>query len=392
MCFGVCATEAELKIHLLRYNCRAKNVQPSAVKLPKKGSVVKFRNLKDGEGADLTVIIDIESRLIDINKVINKNRDKTNEVDGEKGINCDEEKDQQFREFMKEKNNTDNISQVHIPQSVCMTFLYYKNNPIGIYKSIKDNIGDSFPDIIYNAIKENMGVVIAGLTKFPRLTTKDKTNFQRSDKCMFCEAEFARLSKQNKQRHHEHHIKGKWDSVKGEWEKGNYLGAACGKCNRAITNKRSKAICLFHNASGYDLPMLMEGLTANKEYIKELKILPKGPNSYYVKFKNASFIDSCSFISAPLGELVELRCRPIKDDPDKVHELLPITSKYISQFFGDEVLQLIYDKHVYPYNLAKNVADLKSIKKWPPKNQFYNILNETNNNKDDVLPGNFSDK
>ena len=82
----------------------------------------------------------------------------------------------------------------------------------------------------------------------------------------------------------------------------------------------------------------MEGLTANKEYIKDISILPKGPNSYYnVKFRNASFIDSCSFISAPLGELVDLRCRPLENEPDKVHEILPITSKFIKQYYGEEV-------------------------------------------------------
>ena len=137
----------------------------------------------------------------------------------------------------------------------------------------------------------------------------------------------------------------------------------------------------------------MEGLTANKEYIKDIEILPKGPNSYYnVKFRNASFIDSCSFISAPLGELVDLRCRPLENEPDKVHEILPITSKYIKQYYGEEVLKKIHGKQVYPYTLAKNVEELKAIKEWPPKSHFFNILNDTNLNKNEVLADDVSDK
>ena len=89
----------------------------------------------------------------------------------------------------------------------------------------------------------------------------------------------------------------------------------------------------MHNMSGYDMPNLLKGLTSNPENIEKIRVLPKGAYSYYnVKFGKASFIDSCSFIPASLGQLVDLKCKNVT--PDKYHETIPLTVDEITRRYG----------------------------------------------------------
>ena len=78
------------------------------------------------------------------------------------------------------------------------------------------------------------------------------------------------------------------------------------------------ASCVMHNAAHYDLNMLMKGLTSDTESIKDITVLPKSNTGYInVKFGNASFIDSCSFIKASLSELIDLKFKNVA--PHELH-------------------------------------------------------------------------
>ena len=198
---------------------------------------------------------------------------------------------------------------------------------------------------------------------------------------------FSSLRNSSKHKHHDHDVFPTFEYservIKGTgkkilWKKvktGNYIGACCISCNTSMTSKRKRAVCYFHNGSNYDLPSLLYGMVSKKSYIKDISILPKGAHSYYnIKFRNASFIDTCSFISASLSELVDLKCAKI--DLNKPEETIPITINRVKQKFGSEVLKYVTRKGVYPYNLCKNVNEMKSVTEYPPKEAFYDVLGE----------------
>ena len=157
----------------MRYNCRGKNVQPSAVKLPIKGSVIKYKNLKDSEGSELTVIIDTESSLLNALEYTKKQKqDLTHD--------SDEETSNEFREFfsIEKDSREDNVTHIHTSQSLGMLFLDYENKPIEYQQYIQDDIGGTFPEIICKSIDQVMKGVSSKLYKDHHLTPEDEKKIQ----------------------------------------------------------------------------------------------------------------------------------------------------------------------------------------------------------------------
>ena len=99
-------------------------------------------------------------------------------------------------------------------------------------------------------------------------------------------------------------------------------------------------------------------------------MLPKGNTGYInVKYKDASVIDSCSFIKASLSELVDLKCKGVP--PLELYKTIPLTIKIIGNKFGQEVIPFLGRKQVYPYTLAKSVQEMESIVDYPDQVAFF---------------------
>ena len=174
---------------------------------------------------------------------------------------------------------------------------------------------------------------------------------------MVCNVLFKDLTNKQKHRHHNHMKKPVFTTEKYKnitvyrCIEGNYIGASCRDCNWKITHKRNNVSVLFHNFSGYDGPLLMSGLVANKNRLKSMNIVPKGATGYHmIQYKNIKMIDSCSFMQGSLSSLVGLLCKNIDpNSPDKTLEkLLPRTVQLVKKSqINNNVIPLLTNKLVW---------------------------------------------
>ena len=271
-----------------------------------------------------------------------------------------------------------------------MLFIDNKNEVLGYHAIIDDDSQYTFPQYLTDKISHYTEKLYGELCTKAYLTDADEQNFRNATHCGRCSKRFVYSKKKkfySKHRHHSHHIHPVFDSTNNKkLIKGNYIEALCNFCNWKVTSKRKMASCVMHNASNYDLPMLMKGLTSDTERIKDVEVLPKGISGYVnVKYKNASFIDSCSFIKASLSELVDLKCKNVP--AEDLHKSIPITVRIVGERFGHEVTKFLGRKQIYPYTIAKNKKDLESILEYPKKDDFFNHLTEKHISEEDYQFG-----
>ena len=256
-----------------------------------------------------------------------------------------------------------------------MLFLNYKKQQLGYHAIIHDKVQDIFPNRLTYLIGKYSREVENELCTEASLTDEEEEGFMKSTRCDRCNKAFVYTKKGGKHRHHCHHTFPIKDA-NGIVLKGNYIGALCNKCNWKASDKRKQASCVMHNATNYDLNMLIKGLTNDVERIKKITVLPKGNTGYInVKYENASFIDSCSFISASLSQLVDLKCKDVP--PHELYKTIPLTVKIIGDKFGQGVTQFLGRKQVYPYTLAKSVQEMESIINYPDQGAFFNHLTDS---------------
>ena len=390
-CFVLTQNENHLKSHLLKGHCFNTYTQPPNVNLPPPGTHIAHTMLRDSEVPDLQVILDTESGLL------------KPEDDDDAAIVNDPDMEEIYQyQFMgvdgkPVKNNK--LIQKHKTISYGSLFLNNKGEDIGYTHHIENDISQTFIDKLITDISEKMSEIEKTKERTAYLTEKDERDFKAATHCLQCNTPFARLSsKGSKHRHHCHdtfatfEFKTRINKTTGKSfterkvKTGNYIGACCRQCNIQMTSKRKRAVCYFHNGSSYDIPNLLSGMVSNSSRIKDIRILPKGAHSYYnVKYKTASFIDTCSFISAPLSELIALKTA--KMDPSHPELTLPITVNRVKERFGEDVIQYLTRKQVYPYNLCKNKEQMKTVKEYPSKEEFYDILSETPITDEDYLHG-----
>ena len=119
---------------------------------------------------------------------------------------------------------------------------------------------------------------------------------------------------------------------------GIYRGAAHFSCNANL--KLSKKIpVIFHNLRGYDSHLLIKEMD---KFDPKISIIPNGLEKY-IAFrisKNLVFIDSMQFINSSQDSLVK--------------NLSGNDFKYLSEEFSGEILELVKQKRVYPYEYMDN--------------------------------------
>ena len=135
---------------------------------------------------------------------------------------------------------------------------------------------------------------------------------------------------------------------------GKYRDFAHCSCN--INLKLTKKVpVIFHNLKGYDSHLIMQKIG---KFDGKVNVLPNGLEKYmaFIINNNLVFIDSMQFMNSSLGALV-------KNLPDN-------DFKYLSHEFGGDLLGLIKQNGVYPYELMDSFK--KSFEdKLPGKYKYF---------------------
>ena len=403
LCFAQLIDSNSLSLHLTRGACFGTYSQPPIVRLNPEAKL-KHCNLTDEIQPDLICIMDTEALLKKIEEtdgevVENNDTSVSNDFTQVREVSAD-----QFyhsvnnigeRDTIARDASDPNVVNKHVPMSFGAVFLDHNKQPLDYITYFGEDTGELFLGRIHDEIAKQMERIGQSKCYKPYLNKEDWLSFNTKTTCMFCNRKFK--NSKNKHQHHDHHIIGEEEEIRvvkanGSTKKmkrvtkSNYVGASCSQCNLAVTGKRRQAVCIFHNGTSYDLPLLMKGMCSDKKNIKHIKVLPKGKNSYYnVKYKNASFIDSCSFLTAPLDKLVDLLCSDIS--ADRPQDTIPITVKIVGEKYGPEILDFVGKKGVYPYDLATSCDEMFTITEWPAKEKFYNVLKDCHISDEDYIRG-----
>ena len=175
-----------------------------------------------------------------------------------------------------------------------------------------------------------------GKHKMNRLTNAQMYQFQNATTCYLCKQEFASFD-----RDHDHFT-------------GEYLGAACRKCNQSRRIKPCLPV-IFHNLRGYDLHHIVKYALADfKDW--ELNIIPQSMEKfmtlsmYNKNIKNLpiKFLDSLQFLQSSLANLASSL------------NVFPLTQTVFD-------MTMIRGKGIFPYDAAVSLDVLKSTTTLPPK-------------------------
>ena len=370
-CFNGFKSKEGLTTHLQMGLCIRQRSQPPKTTLVK-NAVIKHLMLKDTTTPEMQILMDMECIVKNL---------KANTVNQDNEDLSSSDPNEQMGGPKKD----------HIPFSIGTLPIDDKYQSLG-YESISgESVGEKMLDKIEEIIERHREKIREKRFLKPILTLKDQIHFNNQTNCMFCQVSFASLGHSKfKHRHHNHKVAPVYETrLKRDGSryenlvKGNYSGAACHRCNWQVTNLRNSVVCLFHNGSAYDYPILMKGMVKAKSRVKHIKISPKGANSYYqIRYKDVKLIDSLSFLSTSLSSLVENRCKDM--DPNNPELTLPLTIKSLKESrFNDEVIPYLFRKLVFPYNLPQSVEDFYKIKSFPKKEDFYDELAESHVSEED---------
>ena len=140
---------------------------------------------------------------------------------------------------------------------------------------------------------------------------------------------------------------------------GKYRGAAHFSCNANL--KLSKKVpVIFPNLRGYDSHLILKEID---KFDVKLSIIPSGLETFmaFTINKNLVFINSMQFMNSSLDSLVKI--------------LSNNDFKYLSEKFNDDLLELVKEKGVYPYEYMNSFKKF-SEEKPPEKCEFFSCLKD----------------
>ena len=174
------------------------------------------------------------------------------------------------------------------------------------------------------------------------MSAEGEERFQSSNKCWICDKLFH--VQDNKVRHHDH-ITGK------------YRGSAHWSFNINLKLTK-KVLVIFHDLRGYESHLIIKEI--GKSDVK-VNVIPNGLEQYiaFTINNNLVFIDSMQFMNSSLGALVN--CLPDND------------FKYLSQEFGSDLLKLVKQKGVQPYEFMESFKKF-SEDKLPDRHKLFSSL------------------
>ena len=193
------------------------------------------------------------------------------------------------------------------------------------------------------------------------MSEEEQEQFQSSNTCWICE----KLIDNDDEKVRDHcHVTGK------------FRGAAHWSCNINLQLTK-KVPVIFHNLRGYDSHLIFNELD---KFDVKIKVIPNGLEKYMAFFlnKNLVFIDSMQFMNSSLEKLVK--------------NLSDNGFRYLTEEFGSEYLELLKQKHAYPYEYI-DCFKIFNEKKLPDKECFYSsVKDETTGDNGEKLDGHTNDE
>ena len=322
--------------------------------MPKKDSLLYFKNQYRKLRLPIVVYADFESFLVNLDS-------------------CEPDLKRSFTEKY----------QSHKPCGFCYRIIfsedikdsipkYFKKPFLHRAKSEKEDTAQIFVDQLEKNIKKLYKSFPKSVNHIYKIS--DKNNFMKSEKCWICGNGFEEGEKADKRfvkvRDHCHFI-------------GKYRGAAHNICNKKYKRPNFTPV-FFHNLKGYDSHLFVKNLGKNKgeikcianneeKYISFSKYIKVG--DYEIKGKEKPimnelrFLDSAGFMQSSLASLV----KNLSSNPDK---LVSIKSSF------HEKSSFVSRKGIYPYDWMDSFEKF-SMEKLPPKEKFFDKLNEVNVSDED---------
>ena len=315
-CLHSCTSKEILERH--KETCLEVN-GTQAVKLPKEGTKIKFKNHRNAMPVPFVIYADFESMLVP------EERKDLSDTD--------------------ENTSSTTLYQTHKACSFGIkTVCHYDNKYSGDYQSY---VGEDAANIfLKTVIKESVKcrlIVNQIFKKKMVITPQQDAEFLRARNCHICGNDLC----DDRVRDHDHVT-------------GMYRGAAHNICNlkHRIT---WKIPVVFHNLRGYDSHLIMQEIGKFK---MEVNVIPNNMEKY-ISFslgKNLVFIDSIQFMSSSLEALAG--------------NLSPEDFAIVGKRWKGEDFKLVTQKGVFPYEFLDSLDKLNT-KGLPKKEDFYSTLNES---------------
>ena len=229
---------------------------------------------------------------------------------------------------------------------VCNGYYIVSNLPSVLQSGYVSNFGpnnvDWFVDEIIK-LENKMNFYFKNTNVELNMLPEDEYNFEKSDKCWFCELPFE-SAKVGDHRH----------------LTGKYRGAAHESCNINVKKQQSNFIpVMFHNFSKYDCHLFFKTLLC-KSKSQKLKVIPKTNEEYIsVNFGCIRFIDSYRFLQSSLDSLVKSL---------QENDLVLLKKEF------PEDIDLLNKKLAYPYEYFKSFEDYEVPFDSLDKKDYYSIL------------------
>ena len=176
------------------------------------------------------------------------------------------------------------------------------------------------------------------------MSAEEEERFQLSNSCWICDKLFD--AGDDKARDH-CHITGK------------YRGAAHCSCNINLKRNR-KVLVIFHNLRGYDSHLMIKEIG---KFDVKVSVIPNGLEKYMAFKINANlvFIDTMQFMNSNLDSMVK--------------NLSNNDFKYLSEEFSGDLLKLVNQKGVYPYEYMDSFKKF-SENKVPGRCKFFSSVKD----------------
>lgn len=298
-------------------------------------STIKFSNHIKQHEADYVGFLDFESALLPNTEVCNECRTLR--------CKCD-------------KSFTENVS-AQTPIAFSFVVVNSKNEIVHEYTYSGEDAGHVLISHLLEQ-EENWIKDLLSTIKSMNYTDEAQEDFENSTACYLCNMFFEKSSDKN--RDHNHFT-------------GEYLGAACTRCN--LQRRRPKFLNIYlHNGSRYDFHFIIEALkNFTSSQVRRLDVLPYNTEHFRViKFNSFAFNDTLAFLQSSLSQLSE--------DLSKTDHDYPILKQtYLVKKNGkfDKVrFQAVLGKSFFPYEYCTSLELMKATTSLPPREAFYSSLSE----------------
>ena len=311
-------------------NCLSINGK-QAIKMPKKGQHVNFRNYHKQIPAPFVIYADFEAIT-------------------EKIQSCQKSKDKSYTEAY----------QLHTDCGYGYKLVCYYNDefskPVQVFRG--ENAAFNFMEKMLEEVEWCKTIIKTHFNKPLVMSEKNQLDFDSSKKCYICQKQYT--DEDIRVRDHCH--------ITGE-----YRGSAHQDCNLKLRLSPSKIQIpvFFHNLTGYDSHFIMQqiGEIAKKHSYKnkrgeecemDINCIPNNMEKYmaFMLGKNLIFLDSFKFMSTGL---------------DKLAENLPDDAFIYTRKEFNEQFNLMKQKGIYPYDYMDSFQKFDEVQ-LPSKEDFFSIL------------------